>query len=88
MKTPQLDTVYKSYTDAYHAAETLRKRDTGADTMVRIEKAPLGGGYVISSTPVCVEMFFLKSFMKFGMNAPGAFPADLHPFRANFGDRE
>jgi len=88
MNTPQLDTVYKSYIDAYHAAATLKKRDIDADTVVRIEKAPYSDGYVISSTPVCVEMFFLKSFMKFGMSAPGAFPSDIHPFRADFGERE
>lgn len=85
MKTPQLDTVYKSYTDAYHAAETLRKRDTGADTMVRIEKAPLGGGYVIRSTPVRVEMFFLKSYLRFGMKMPGVFSRSFNAAHSRFG---
>lgn len=85
MKTPQLDTVYKSYTDAYHAAETLRKRDTGADTMVRIERAPLGRGYVIRSTPVRVEMFFLKSSLRFGMKLPGAFSRHFNPAHSRFG---
>lgn len=55
MKTPQLDTVYKSYTDAYHAAAILKKRDADADTLVRIEKSPYGDGYVIRSTPIFLE---------------------------------
>lgn len=55
MKTPPIDTVYKSYTDAYHAAAILKKRNVDMDTVVRIEKAPYGDGYVVRSVPVFLE---------------------------------
>jgi len=65
--------IYKSWTDAYHAAENLKKRNMGMDTVVRIEKAPYGDGYVVRSTPACVETLLLKNFLRFGMKVPGTF---------------
>lgn len=65
--------IYKSWTDAYHAAENLKKRNAGMDTVVRIEKAPFGDGYVVRSTPACVETLLLKNFLRFGMKVPGTF---------------
>lgn len=55
MNNPQVDTVYKTYIDAYHAAAALKKQDTGVDTVVRIEKAPYSDGYVVRSIPAFLE---------------------------------
>lgn len=55
MNNPQVDTVYKTYIDAYHAAASLKKQDIGVDTVVRIEKAPYSDGYVVRSVPVFLE---------------------------------
>lgn len=88
MKTPSIDTVYKSYIDALHAAKSLRKQESGVDTMVRVEKAPCGNGYIVRSTPLRVEKFFLmKSFARFGMKMPGAFPKRFNSVRPGFGGR-
>lgn len=63
--------IYKSWADAYHAAEDLKKRNTGVDTVVRVEKAPYSDGYIVRSTPVCVETVLMKSFLRLGMKMPG-----------------
>lgn len=68
MKTPPIDTVYKSYIDAYHAAAILKKRDADADTLVRIEKAPYGDGYVVRATPIFLD----TTLPMFGVGEPGA----------------
>lgn len=55
MKTPPIDTVYKSYIDAYHAAAIIKKQNVDMDTVVRIEKVPYSDGYVVRSVPVFLE---------------------------------
>ncbi|MDD9811314.1 MAG: hypothetical protein OXU71_06315 [Gammaproteobacteria bacterium] len=83
MKTPQLDTVYKSYIDAYHAASILKKRDADADTLVRIEKAPYGDGYVVRSTPIFLE----TTFPMLGVGEPLASDWDTDSTRGYGGKR-
>ena len=63
--------IYKSWTDAYHAAEDLKKRNAGVDIVVRVEKAPCGAGYVVRSIPARVEFALLKFFLRFGAKMPG-----------------
>jgi len=84
MNNPQVDTVYKTYIDAYHAAASLKKQDAGVDTVVRIEKAPYSDGYVVRSTPVVLEMALLKC----GMKMPGAFFPVFDSNGLGFGGKE
>jgi len=82
MKTPSIDTVYKSYIDAYHAAAIIKKRDADADTLVRIEKAPYGDGYVIRSTPIFLE----TTLPMFGVGESDASVWDANP-NSSYGDK-
>jgi len=83
MNNPQVDTVYKTYIDAYHAAANLKKQDVGVDTVVRIEKAPYSDGYVVRSVPI----FLKTSFPMSGMGVPGVHVRanDRNP---NYDDKE
>ncbi|MDD9858223.1 MAG: hypothetical protein OXU96_09290 [Gammaproteobacteria bacterium] len=83
MSNPQTDTIYKSYIDAYRAAAILKKQDVGVDTVVRIKKAPYGGGYVVRSTPVFLE----TSFPMLGKGMSGA-PAWVTNRNPDYGEKK
>jgi len=84
LKNPPSDKVYKSWTDAYRAMASLKKQNADMGTVVRIEKAAYGDGYVIRSTPVFLEMALLK----FGMRIPGEFFPTFNPVRSGFDDKD
>lgn len=83
MKTPPIDTVYKSYIDAYHAAAILKKQNVDMNTVVRIEKAPYGDGYVVRSAPVFLEY----SLSRLITGVPGT-PARATGRNPNYSDKK
>jgi len=80
--------IYKSWPDARHAAENLKKRNTGVDTVVRVEKAPYGDGYIVRSTPVCVETVLMKSFLRFGIKMPSTLFTIVNSDGPGFGGKD
>lgn len=83
MNNPQIDTVYKSYIDAYQAAAILKKQYVGADRVVRIEKAPYSDGYVVRSVPVFLE----APFPMLGMGVSSV-PVRANSRNPNYGDKK